>query len=132
MDRMKEIMRRIRTLGVKIALDDFGTGYSSLNHIREIPLDVIKVDQTFVRELVEDDYSQAFVKMVAELASTLGVSICVEGIEQYEQYKVLENMKVQFVQGYYFGRPMPKDEFIAKYISGNEKEPVSKKVRRKK
>lgn len=116
MERMKGIMRRIRQLGVRIALDDFGTGYSSLNHIREIPLDVIKVDQSFVRDLVEDDYSQSFVKMVAELASTLGVSICVEGIEKYEQYKVLEDMKVRLVQGYYFDRPMPKEEFEKKYV----------------
>ncbi len=133
MERMKGIMRRIRTLGVRIALDDFGTGYSSLNHIREIPLDVIKVDQSFVRDLVEDDYSQSFVKMVAELASTLGVSICVEGIEKYEQYKVLENMKVRLVQGYYFDRPMPKADFVEKYVNTSAKEPVQKKeVRRKK
>lgn len=133
MDRMKEIMRRIRALGVRIALDDFGTGYSSLNHIREIPLDVIKVDQIFVKDLVEDDYSQAFVKMVAELASTLGVSICVEGIEKYEQYKVLENMKVRLGQGYFFGRPMPKDEFVEKYVKISTTEPEKKtKARRKK
>lgn len=116
MERMKGIMRRIRTLGVRIALDDFGTGYSSLNHIREIPLDVIKVDQSFVKDLVEDEYSRSFVKMVGELASTLGVSICVEGIEEYEQYKVLENMKVRLVQGFYFDRPMPKEDFIKKYV----------------
>lgn len=122
MERMKGIMRRIRQLGVRIALDDFGTGYSSLNHIREIPLDVIKVDQSFVRDLVEDDYSQSFVKMVAELASTLGVSICVEGIEKYEQYKVLENMKVRLVQGFYFDRPMPKEDFEQKYVFGKSEE----------
>ena len=133
MERMKGIMRRIRTLGVRIALDDFGTGYSSLNHIREIPLDVIKVDQSFVRDLVENEYSQSFVKMVAELASTLGVSICVEGIEKYEQYKVLEDMKVRMVQGYYFDRPMPKADFIEKYVKTSTEEPVKKNtVRRKK
>lgn len=134
MERMKGIMRRIRQLGVRIALDDFGTGYSSLNHIREIPLDVIKVDQSFVRDLVEDDYSQSFVKMVAELASTLGVSICVEGIEKYEQYKVLEDMKVRLVQGYYFDRPMPKEEFEQKYVLGKSesKKKISKGIRGKK
>ena len=121
MERMKGIMFRIRQLGVRIALDDFGTGYSSLNHIREIPLDVIKVDQSFVKDLVEDDYSQSFVKMVAELASTLGVSICVEGIEKYEQYKVLEDMKVRLVQGFYFDRPMTKDEFERKYLADTKK-----------
>lgn len=116
MERMKDIMSHIRKLGVRIALDDFGTGYSSLNHIREIPLDVIKVDQSFVRELVDDDYSKSFIKMVGELAGAIGVSICVEGIETKEQYKVLEGMKVRLVQGYYFDRPMTREKFEHKYL----------------
>lgn len=116
MDRMKEILGNIKELGIRIALDDFGTGYSSLNHIREIPFDVIKVDQSFVKDLSEDAYSQSFIKMVAELADIIDVSICVEGIETNEQYKVLEGMKVRMVQGYYFDRPMPKALFEEKYI----------------
>ncbi len=116
MERMKEILTNIKGLGVRIALDDFGTGYSSLNHIREIPFDVIKVDQSFVRDLAEDAYSQSFIKMVAELAETIGVSICVEGIETKEQYRVLEGMKVRMVQGYYFDRPMPRKDFEKKYM----------------
>lgn len=118
MDRMKGILANIKKLGVRIALDDFGTGYSSLNHIREIPFDVIKVDQSFVRDLAEDAYSQSFIKMVAELAETIGVSICVEGIETGDQYKVLEGMKVRMVQGYYFDRPMTRREFEQKYVKG--------------
>lgn len=117
MERMKEILNSIRSLGARIALDDFGTGYSSLNHIREIPLDVIKVDQSFVSELAEDSYSQSFIKMVAELAGAIGVSICIEGIETHEQYKVLEGMQVRLVQGYYFDRPMPRERFEEKYLS---------------
>ncbi|MBQ9123797.1 MAG: EAL domain-containing protein [Lachnospiraceae bacterium] len=116
MERMKEILGSIKALGVRIALDDFGTGYSSLNHIREIPFDVIKVDQSFVRDLAEDAYSQSFIKLVAELAETIGVSICVEGIETQEQYKVLEGMRVRMVQGYYFDRPLTRRQFDAKYI----------------
>lgn len=115
MERMIEILGSIKELGVRIALDDFGTGYSSLNHIREIPFDVIKVDQSFVKDLSEDAYSQSFIKMVAELASTIDVSICVEGIETKAQYKVLEGMKVRLVQGYYFDRPLPKKIFEDKY-----------------
>lgn len=115
MGRMKEILGGIKELGVRIALDDFGTGYSSLNHIREIPFDVIKVDQSFVKDLAEDAYSQSFIKMVAELAETIGVSICVEGIETEEQYKVLEGMKVKMVQGYYFDRPLQQKVFEEKY-----------------
>lgn len=116
MERMKEILNSIRALGARIALDDFGTGYSSLNHIREIPLDVIKVDQSFVADLAEDSYSQSFIKMVSELAETIGVSICVEGIETRDQYKVLEGMLVRLVQGYYFDRPMPRASFEEKYV----------------
>ncbi|MCQ2524693.1 MAG: EAL domain-containing protein [Lachnospiraceae bacterium] len=119
MERMKKILNSIKTLGVKIALDDFGTGYSSLNHIREIPFDIIKVDQSFVRDLADDAYSQSFIKMVAELAETIGVNVCVEGIETASQFDVLEGMKVKMVQGYYFDRPMTKTNFETKYVLNN-------------
>ena len=116
MERMKSILGNIKKLGIRIALDDFGTGYSSLNHIREIPLDVIKVDQTFVTDLATDTYAQSFVKMIGELAEALGVRVCVEGIETLEQFKALENMNVRMVQGFYFDKPMPRSEFEAKYL----------------
>lgn len=116
LERMKQILGQIKELGVRIALDDFGTGYSSLSHIRELPFDVIKVDQSFVRDLAEDVYSKSFIKMVSDLANAIGVSICVEGVETKQQYKVLEGMKVRMIQGYYFDRPMPAAEFEKKYV----------------
>jgi len=118
MERMKGILDRIKKIGVKIALDDFGTGYSSLNHIREIPFDLIKVDQSFIRELAEDAYSQSFIKMVAELAETIGVSICVEGVETEEQFRILQTMKVKYLQGFYYDRPMQRQNFEEKYVWG--------------
>lgn len=116
LEKMKQILGQIKELGVRIALDDFGTGYSSLSHIRELPFDVIKVDQSFVRDLAEDNYSKPFIRMVADLADAIGVSICVEGIETKQQYKVLEGMKVRMIQGYYFDKPMPGAEFEKKYV----------------
>lgn len=116
MGRMQEILDAVRALGVRIALDDFGTGYSSLNYIREISFDIIKVDQSFARELAKDAYSQSFIKMVAELAETIGASICVEGIEGPAQYKVLQGMKVKYAQGYYFDKPMPGRLFEEIYV----------------
>lgn len=115
MERMKKILGRIKELGVQIALDDFGTGYSSLNHIREIPFDIIKVDQSFVKDLAEDAYSQSFIKLVSELAETIGVSICVEGIETAMQHQVLQGMRVKYIQGYYFDKPMSRKDFERKY-----------------
>lgn len=121
MGRMKNILDNIKKLGVKIALDDFGTGYSSLNHIREIPIDIIKVDQTFVQDLTSDGYAKAFIAMIGELAQALNVKICIEGIETEEQYDVIKNMKIHMIQGYYFGKPMPRKEFEDTYMpEGND------------
>ncbi|MBR5765945.1 MAG: bifunctional diguanylate cyclase/phosphodiesterase, partial [Lachnospiraceae bacterium] len=120
MERMKKILGSIKKLGVRIALDDFGTGYSSLSHIREIPLDVIKVDQSFVKDLSIDQYAQAFVKMVGELADALNVKICVEGIETEEQLRVLDNMNIRLIQGFYFDKPMRRYVFEEKYVLNYE------------
>lgn len=116
MEHMKRILSEIKSLGVKVALDDFGTGYSSLNHIREMPIDVIKIDRCFIEHLGEDDFSDAFVKMVNELANTIGVKVCVEGVETKLQLDVACDMKVSMIQGYYFGKPMKIAEFEEKYL----------------
>ena len=117
MERMKKILGNLKKLGIRIALDDFGTGYSSLNHIREIPLDVIKVDQTFVTDLATDTYAQSFIRMIGELAEALGVRVCVEGIETVEQFKALDGMNIRMVQGFYFDKPMPRSDFETKYLA---------------
>lgn len=116
MEHMKRILSEIKSLGVKVALDDFGTGYSSLNHIREMPIDVIKIDRCFIEHLGEDDFSDAFVKMVNELANTIGVKVCVEGVETEKQLDVASDMRVSMIQGYYFGKPMKIAEFEEKYL----------------
>lgn len=116
MNRMKKVLKQIKALGVCVALDDFGTGYSSLNHIREMPIDVIKIDRCFVEPLSEDEFAGAFVKMVSELAKTIGVQVCVEGVEQRKQLEVLKDMNVDMIQGYYYGKPMPVQEFEKIYL----------------
>ena len=116
MSRMKKILSEIRALGVRVALDDFGTGYSSLNHIREMPIDVIKIDRCFIIDIGKDEFSAAFVKMVAELAQTIGVHVCVEGVETKEQVDALKQTKIQLIQGFYFGKPLHKEEFDEKYL----------------
>lgn len=116
MNRMKKVLNQIKTLGVCVALDDFGTGYSSLNHVRELPIDIIKIDRCFVENLSEDEFAGAFVKMVSELAKTIGMQVCVEGIEQRKQLEVLKDMNVDMIQGYYYGRPMKVNEFEKIYL----------------
>lgn len=116
MTRMKQILAEIRSLGIRVALDDFGTGYSSLNHIREMPLDVIKIDRCFVNDIGKDEFQTAFVKMVAELANAINVKVCVEGVETQEQYEAVKETKIQMIQGFYFGKPMHREEFEKAYL----------------
>lgn len=80
----------LKKLGPRIALDDFGTGYSSLNYIKQLPLDIIKVDKTFIDDIVEDDYAQAFIKLIVDLSKTIGTKIVVEGVEHKEQFELLK------------------------------------------
>lgn len=116
MDRVLNIINGLKRLGPRIALDDFGTGYSSLNYIKQLPLNIIKVDKTFIDDIVEDDYAQAFVKLIVDLSKTIGTQIVVEGVEQSEQYTLLRDLGVDYIQGYLFGKPVPADEFEKKYL----------------
>lgn len=111
MDRVLEIIRGIKELGPRIALDDFGTGYSSLNYIKQLPLDIIKVDKTFIDDIVEDEYAQAFIKLIVELSDTIDTDIIVEGVENEAQLNILKELGVDYIQGFYYGKPVPAYEF---------------------
>lgn len=117
MSRMKQIISDIKALGVNIALDDFGTGYSSLNYIKQMDLDIIKVDRTFIQDIAEDNYAKAFVKLIADLSKQLKVQVCVEGVEDKEQLDVLQELDIYVIQGYYFGKPMKVIEFEKKFLA---------------
>lgn len=116
MTRMQAVLDKIKELGVRVALDDFGTGYSSLNHIREMPIDVIKIDKCFIDDLGQEPFADAFIKIVCELASIIGMHVCVEGVESEKQFEILKTMQIQMIQGFYFGKPMKKEEFAKKYL----------------
>ena len=117
MDAMKKVLNGLKSLGAKVALDDFGTGYSSLNHIRSMPLDVIKIDKCFVDGVGDNAFSDAFVKTVSKLADAIDVNVCVEGVEEERQRDALDDMNVQMIQGFLYDKPLPKDEFERKYLA---------------
>jgi EAL domain-containing protein (putative c-di-GMP-specific phosphodiesterase class I) len=116
MTNMKKVIKEIKKLGVGIALDDFGTGYSSLNYIKQMDFDIIKVDKHFIDDLTTDDYAQTFVKLITELSDKLGAKVCVEGVEDSAQLQMLRDMNVNFIQGYYYGKPIPYEEFEKKFL----------------
>ena len=114
-----EIFRGIRDLGVNIAFDDFGTGYASLSYLKKFPLDRLKIDKSFVRELRAGSEDAAIVGSTISLGKLLGLSIIAEGIEDAATADLLESMGCEEGQGYYFGRPMPAAEFEQRFLSKN-------------
>jgi diguanylate cyclase (GGDEF)-like protein len=100
------VLNDLRDIGVKLALDDFGTGYSSLSYLMKFPVDIVKVDRTFVAELEEDSASHTIVAAFIQLAHDLGMSIVCEGVETVEQHDELSRIGCDSCQGFYFGAPM--------------------------
>ncbi|WP_239147042.1 putative bifunctional diguanylate cyclase/phosphodiesterase [Paractinoplanes tereljensis] len=112
-------LEELRELGVKIAIDDFGTGYSSLGYLRDIPVDVLKVDRSFITGLVGNQRQQELVSAVLQLGHTLGLKVVVEGIETEDQLELLGRMGCRYAQGYFLGRPEPVATLIERMTTGS-------------
>lgn len=107
----QELLGVLRSQGVTVALDDFGTGFSSLAYLKALPLDVLKIDQSFVRGLEHDVRDHAIVKTIVDLASNLQLATVAEGVETEDQAQLLRSMGVQELQGYWYAKPLPADAF---------------------
>jgi len=107
-----EAVSRLKALGVRIALDDFGSGYSSLGYIHQLPVDKIKIDRTFVTQLLKHDSARKIVRAILSLCSTLGLSHVVEGVETEAECALLRKTGTRFIQGYLIARPMPADQVL--------------------
>jgi predicted signal transduction protein with EAL and GGDEF domain len=101
------IMSMLQSMGVRLSVDDFGTGYSSLTHLRELPIDEIKIDKAFVMGMLTSDADAAIVRTVIDLAHNLGKQVCAEGVEDAETMRRLEEMGCDLAQGYFISRAVP-------------------------
>jgi diguanylate cyclase (GGDEF)-like protein/PAS domain S-box-containing protein len=107
------ILNELKCLGVKLSIDDFGTGYSSLSILKRFPLDTLKVDKSFIDGLPQDSDSAAITEAVLAMSRKLGFTVVAEGVEHEAQAHFLEQIGCDILQGYYFGKPMPAEHFVA-------------------
>ncbi len=106
-----EVIQRLRELGFEIEMDDFGSGYSSLNMLSDMPIDVLKMDMKFVRNIEKSETDLRLVKLILDIAKYLQVTVVAEGVETEGQLALLQESGCDLVQGYYFSRPLPPEEF---------------------
>ena len=111
----------LREYGLKIAMDDFGTGCSSLEMFKNLACDIVKIDRAFVKEILSSDFDRRIVEYTVALCHSVGMSVCIEGVETWDEYELLsKSCKVDSIQGYLFGRPETQEGFEEKFLRGKE------------
>jgi diguanylate cyclase (GGDEF)-like protein len=114
--RIRAVFESIRSLGIRIAMDDFGTGYSSLGMLKNSPADVVKIDRTFVRDILTSQFDATFIHFVVALCHDVNIKVCLEGVEREEEFDRVRSMGLDFIQGFLFGKPVPPDVFERDFL----------------
>src|SRR5690606_21849494 len=112
-DQAIDMLQQLKNLGISIAIDDFGTGFSSLNYLKKLPIDKVKIDKSFVDEVISDNRDAAIAQSIIVMAHNLGLKVVAEGVETPSQQAFLRKHNCDELQGYLFARPMPYREYLA-------------------
>ena len=115
-----ETLHRLKDIGIKLSIDDFGTGYSSLSYLKRLAVDKLKIDQSFVRDMVVDPEDAAIVSAIIQLGHTLQLTVIAEGVETRAQLQLLKSLECNEVQGYLFSRPIPAEDFSGLFEQAGE------------
>jgi len=122
--RIINVLSRIKGMGVRLAIDDFGTGYFSLAQIKNFPIDTLKVDRSFIRNIPEDSEDKAITQTIIAMGKHLSLTIVAEGVETQEQMDFLQEHSCDEMQGYYFSKPIMPDRFaelLQTHVSAGQK-----------
>lgn len=114
---------------IRIALDDFGTGYCSLSVLKNMPVDIVKIDKSFVKDIRHNQFDVALIGLVTEICHAASIGVCLEGVEEEEEYECIKEIPLDFIQGYYFGKPMGKNAIsrnLRKKVRGGVKSQTAK------
>ena len=117
------MLYELRKMGVRLSMDDFGTGYSSFSYLRRFPLDVLKIDKSFIDEIPGKKDTAAIINAIIAMSHSLNLTVVAEGVEKEEQVEFLSRNGCDQIQGYYFSRPLPEDEF-EQYVTSSVHLPV--------
>ncbi|MEM8843908.1 MAG: EAL domain-containing protein [Pseudomonadota bacterium] len=116
-EQVIDILKKLKDIGVNLAVDDFGTGYSSLNYLKKFPIDLLKIDAAFVKDVESNPDDRAIIKSIIALAKTMRLKVVAEGVETRKQEQILKNFGCDYIQGYYIGRPLCSEEFERQILS---------------
>jgi diguanylate cyclase (GGDEF)-like protein/PAS domain S-box-containing protein len=110
LDSSIEILRKLMNMGIRIALDDFGTGYSSLSYLRKIPISTLKIDKSFIDNITSNKKEESIIKNIIQMAHSMDLKVVAEGVETEDQLSILKERKCNYIQGYYFSKPLPASD----------------------
>ncbi len=119
-EKIINILKQLKALGISLAIDDFGTGYSSLSQLKRLPINKLKIDRSFIRDLPDDEEDVVISKSIIALAKNMGLNVIAEGVETKQQKDFLLENGCRYIQGYHFGRPMIAPEFENKLIANQK------------
>lgn len=112
----EETVLSLQKTGMKLAMDDFGSGYSSLLSLQKFPFHLVKIDKEFMKSATRNDEQAAFIPSLTQLCHNIGRQVCLEGVETKEEYEAVRPLGIEVMQGFYFGRPVPAEEFERLYL----------------
>lgn len=115
-DRIKELFRDLKSKNIDLALDDFGTGYSNMRYLKEIDAKTVKIDRSFVVQALKNEYDYNIISHIIDMVHSLGSVVCMEGIEEKEELSKMMATKPDMIQGYYFGKPSPAEQFEKEFL----------------